>query len=126
MGNVTKSREDYLKVIFDLNASGNGARISDIAAKLGFSKPSVCRIAKILEGDNLVVRGGSRQLFLTAEGTKVAVAVKQKYNTIEKFLVVVMNIDEETASADACAIEHNISVKSLAAIQNYTNEGCVN
>jgi Mn-dependent DtxR family transcriptional regulator len=119
MGKMTKSREDYLKAIFELSASGDGARISDIAAMLGFSKPSVCNAAQILEDDNLVVRGEHRQLFLTSEGTKMAMAVKHKYDIIERFFVDVLNVDKETSAADACALEHIISIESLRAIQNF-------
>lgn len=111
--NLSPSREHYIKAIYELDPAGNGARVSDIASLLGVTKASASRAVKLLCEKNLAVRCENLEVSLTPKGESQAVYVNEKYRIIKQYFMA-LGVDEKTAAADACAMEHIISFEVSA------------
>ena len=81
-----------------------------------FSKPSVSRAIGLLKNGGYVNVDGDGYLSLTDEGKSVAQKMYDRHRLLTKFLTS-LGVSEETASADACKIEHHISDESFEAIK---------
>ena len=88
---------------------------------MGYSKPSVSRAVGLLKKGGYVVADADGYLSLTDEGKRVAEKMYERHTILTKFFVT-LGVDEETASEDACKIEHDISDKSFEAIKNFINK----
>jgi Mn-dependent transcriptional regulator len=122
MDNLTFVMENYLEAIYELGKDKNFARISDIAERLGVTKASASSAVQTLMQKGLVSTEKYREVYLTEEGKKFAEQTSKKHATIKEFFIGILNIDEKTADADACAIEHVISRDSVKAMEDYLKD----
>ncbi len=116
---MTASLEDYLEAIYFLNGKNDFVRVTDIAARLGISKPSVNRAVNTLKERGLVEHEHYGSLKLTEEGTKIAKAVAERHMMLKKFLMDILGVDEATASEEACEIEHVLSADTINKMSEY-------
>ena len=94
--------------------SDEGAvRVTDIAARLGVSKPSVINAIKVLEEQGLLEHEPYRSVALTRKGVARAKIIRGKHNFLSSFLQNVVVVSPETAEKDACAMEHILSRETL-------------
>ncbi|OPX43514.1 transcriptional regulator MntR [Ruminiclostridium hungatei] len=117
MEKLTFTMENYLEAIYELSAQGAGARVSDIALRLGVTKASTNSAMSTLSEKGLIVSEKYKEIFLTPEGLKLAELTSKKHHVIRQFLTEVLKVELSVAEADACAIEHVISSDSIAAMQ---------
>lgn len=122
MGKLTISKEHYLKAIYELERSGDGARISDIADKLDVAKSSVCAAMDSLQQIKLIDRDADRKVLLTCAGKVEAEFIINKFSIVKRFLIEVFELDEEKADIDACSLEHVISVETFRAMIDFIDE----
>ncbi len=108
-GQLTSSLEDYLKHIYVLDQDRKEVRVTDIAASLGISKPSVNRAVNTLKEMGYIQHEHYGTILLTEEGMAAAKNVLDTYKVVNRFLVDVLGVDEETAEKEAHLIEHDIS-----------------
>ena len=113
---LTASQEDYLEAIHAIAAGGGDVCVRDIAARLGVAMPSVTGALKRLESLRLVRHGRYDYVELTAEGKRRAAGVAGRHALLKRFLVEALAVDEATAEADACAIEHHVSEATVQAM----------
>ncbi|WP_294579592.1 metal-dependent transcriptional regulator [uncultured Thomasclavelia sp.] len=121
MEEMTIAMQNYLELIYELSLDGKKARVSDIAKRLGVSKPSVNNAVVVLSKDGYVDYEKYADIKLTPKGLELAEFICNKHQTIKKLFIEVLNIDEEIADKDACLIEHVISNESIKAMQEYLN-----
>ena len=115
---IQESGEMYLETILILSKKNNIVRATDIAEHMGFSKPAVSRaLAKLREGD-LILTDKSGYIALTENGRKIAEKIYDRHVVLTGFLMQ-LGVDEHTAEADACRIEHIVSDKTMAAMKKY-------
>lgn len=113
---LQESGEMYLETILILSKKSKYVRSIDVVEYMGFSKPSVSRAIGLLkEGGYVNVKEGGA-LTLTEEGKYIAEKIYERHTFLTKFLQSI-GVDEETASSDACKIEHDISEKSFGALK---------
>ena len=112
-----ESVEDYLETILLLSKRLYGVRSVDIANELGYSKPSVSVAMKNLKARNYITVFGNGHIALTEEGRALAESVYEKHSLLRDWLVS-LGVTPETAAADACKMEHDISPESFKAIKN--------
>jgi DtxR family manganese transport transcriptional regulator len=105
--------EDYVELIADLIDSGGEARPVDIAARLGVTKPTVNKMLKRLQQDDLVTQRPYRAVFLTEAGRALAEESRKRHQIVEAFLISI-GVSPETARADAEGMEHYVSEETLA------------
>lgn len=106
---LTASQEDYLKQIYLLGREQEEVRVTDVAKYLGLSKPSVNRAINTLKEGEFIVHEHYGTLKLTQKGEKAANNIYESYKVIRKFLIEVLEVDEETANLEADLMEHHIS-----------------
>ena len=103
---ITSTMEDYLKVIIDLDSVQKGARVRDIANKLGVKMPTVSRMLKKLDEQGLVIHRKYENVELTGAGIRVGREMQRRRRILLRFLIDILNIDTETANEEACKMEH--------------------
>lgn len=106
---LTGSQEDYLKQIYILAREHEEVRVTDVAKYLGLSKPSVNRAINTLKEDGFIVHEHYGTVKLTPKGEKAANNIYESYKVIRKFLIEVLEVDEETANLEADLMEHHLS-----------------
>lgn len=119
MKKLTFAMENYLEAIYELSIEGTGARVSDIATRLGVTKATVNSAMATLSEKGLIVNEKYKKIFLTPSGLEQAAFTSKKHHVIKTFFTQVLNIDESIADQDACAIEHVISKESIHAMEKY-------
>lgn len=107
-----KSKEDYLEAILMLNQKKGWCREIDIAAQLGFSKPSVSIALRKLEETGYIDKLDSGEIRLTEAGADVASRTLAKHEFYTA-LFETCGIDKDIAEEEACQIEHAISEDSF-------------
>ncbi len=115
---VHESGEMYLEAILVLTKQKGSVRSIDVSEYLGYSKPSVSRAMGILRGENYITMEKDGSLLLTETGREVAEKIYERHTLLTKLLTH-LGVDGETASADACKLEHAISDVSFQAIKRF-------
>lgn len=113
---LQESGEMYLETIYVLAEKNGAVRSVDVAEHMGYSKPSVSRAVGLLKQGGYVVMDKDGLLTLTESGKAVAREIFERHTVLTRFLLA-LGVDAETASDDACKIEHVISGESFAAIK---------
>ena len=113
-----ESVEDYLETILVLSKQLPVVRSIDIANELEYSKPSVSVAMKNLRGKGYITVSSEGYIVLTEEGIKLASDSYERHTLISQWLVE-LGVSPETASADACRIEHDLSQESFDALKRH-------
>ena len=113
---LLESGEMYLETILILSEEGTPVRSIDISDRMGVSKPSVSRAMGRLKNDGYIETDRENRITLTGSGRAVAEKIYSRHRILTAFLVS-LGVGEETASADACKIEHDISDETFEAIR---------
>ena len=114
---LKESGEMYLETIYVLNKKSDSVRSIDVCEYMGYSKPSVSRAVGLLKKADLINVSKEGFLTLTKSGEEAAKKLFERHTIISEFLIS-LGVDEETATEDACRIEHVISDASFEAIKN--------
>ena len=118
---IQESGEMYLETIYVLSQAKSSVRSIDVSEHMGFSKPSVSRAVGLLKEAGLISVEQNGAILLTQTGLERAKKIYERHTILTSFLMSI-GVSEETASDDACKIEHHISDESLAAIKKYLNK----
>lgn len=119
---LQESGEMYLESIYVLYKQRGAVRSLDVAEYMGFSKPSVSRAVGLLKNGGYLLMDRDGFLTLTEAGQEVAEKIYERHTMLTAFLVR-LGVDEETASEDACKMEHVISDRSFEAIKRHAAGG---
>lgn len=117
---IQQSAENYLETIFMLQKNKGSCRSIDIANELGFSKPSVSVAMKNLRENGFIEVSGDGNITLLEPGKIIAERLFEKHTLLTQCLISI-GVPPETASEDACRIEHVISNESFEAIKESFN-----
>ncbi len=115
---LQESGEMYLETILILTANKPTVRAVEVGEYMGYSKPSVSRAMGLLKAGGFITVGEDGGISLTEEGRTVAGKMYERHNLLTTCLVL-LGVDRETATEDACKIEHHISDASFEAIKNF-------
>lgn len=113
---MLESRENYLYTIYSLREENQTVHSVDVARKLGFSKPSVSRAIGILKEQGLIETEKGGAIILTAAGNRTAKEFAGKVSTIQRFLMITADVDDQTAKTDAVHMAHDIQKKTYQGI----------
>lgn len=104
---IYESGQMYLETILVLKKEKGNVHAVDICEHLGFAKSSVSGALSALKekGYINVVRGS---IMLTEKGEAMAKSIYERHHVITRYLVG-LGVSEETASEDACRMEHTLS-----------------
>ena len=115
---LQESGEMYLESIYILSQRKPAVRSLDVADYMNFSKPSVSRAVGLLKSGGYITVDRDGYIHLTQEGLEVAQTIYERHIIFSQFLMR-LGVDEETATADACKMEHDISAKSFSALKKH-------
>ncbi len=115
---IRESGEMYLETIYVLSQSTSNVRGIDVGAQMGFSKPSVSRAVGLLKKEGLVMTDEQGYIKLTEAGLKRAETIYERHKLLSRLLMNI-GVDEQTATEDACRIEHYISEKTFDALKEH-------
>ena len=118
---LKESGEMYLETIYVLRKEKAFVRAIDVGAELGYSKPSVSRAMGILRDGGYIKVAEDGGITLTKAGLEVAERTYERHTVLSE-LFMKLGVDEETATNDACKIEHVISSTTFAALKQHLNE----
>lgn len=112
-----ESSEDYLEAILAIRTERGRCRNVDLAEHMGVTKSGVTKALSNLGAAGLVRMFG-HDVRLTDEGERGASATLERHRFFER-LPVESGVDVETASAEACRIEHCLSEDSYRRFTAY-------
>ncbi len=121
MNGLYESGEDYLETILILKKRNGNVRSVDIAHEMELSKPSVSRAMGILKNKGFISIEEDGSIILSEEGSKLAKRIYERHRILTEALML-LGVDEKTASEDACRIEHDISEKSFNKIKKHVRD----
>lgn len=119
---LQESGEMYLESILVLSQQKGYVRAVDISEYMGYSKPSVSRAVGLLKQNAYITIDSENHITLTPAGLQIAQKILDRHAMLTQFLTG-LGVEPETASADACKIEHVISDESFEAIKNHIHYG---
>lgn len=110
-----KTVEDYLKVIYILSKQKE-VHGADIARELRVSRPTVSVALKALAEEGYIFVDDAHRVHLTEKGWQIAEDTYARHITFRRLLTG-LGVDEKTAAADACEMEHAVSPASYEALK---------
>ena len=109
MERLSSSQEDYLKAIYLMSAKGQEVRVTDLALKLGISKPSVNKAVNLLKQMGYISHEHYGTIELTPAGAEIGREVADNYKVSLKFFSDFLGVPLENAREQAHGMEHVIS-----------------
>ena len=123
---IHESSEDYLESILMLKERKGFVRSIDIANELDYTKASVSIAMKKLRENGYIAVDGEGNLTLlepgreiaeriyslTPAGHKIAARIYGRHKLLTEFFVR-LGVSQETAAADACKVEHDLSEETF-------------
>ena len=106
---LTRSVEDYLKVIYHLSSQGGFAATSDIAGALEVAPPSVSGMVKRLSETGLIEHVPYRGVQLTNQGRRAALRMIRRHRILEVYLTQQLGYDWDNVHEEAERLEHAVS-----------------
>lgn len=118
---LQESGEMYLESIFVLSQKLPCVRSIDISEYMGYSKPSVSRAVNLLKSGGYILMDDDNLITLTPAGLEIAQKIYTRHTVLTDMLVR-FGVSPETASEDACRMEHAISDESFEAIRRHMEQ----
>lgn len=115
---LLESGEMYLETILILTQQKGSVRSIDVGEYMGYSKPSVSRAVGLLRRGGYLNMDAHGALTLTESGHEIASKILERHRLLTDCLMR-LGVSEETASEDACRIEHHISDETIEAIRQF-------
>lgn len=120
MKDITKSNEDYLECI--LNLENNGATKSiDVAYDLNVSKAAVSIAMNDLQAKGFIKKESYGEIILTSLGRDIAQSIYKKHTLVKNFLLGI-GVNSDIAEEECCKIEHILSDETLACLKKFCDK----
>ena len=119
--NTNELAENYLETILMLSKRLPVVRSVDISNELGFKKSSVSVAMKNLREKNHITVSDAGFINLTQSGREIAEMIYERHEFLSKWLIS-LGVPAETATEDACKIEHVLSKESFQAIKDFVKK----
>ena len=113
---IHESGENYLEQLLLLSKEKEKVRAVDLCTALGFSRPTVSVMLRELRANGFVTVADNGALSLTETGVALAKKIYERHCLICDALMA-LGVSRETAKADACKIEHDISEETLECLR---------
>ena len=108
-GNITISKEDYLKAILEAESEGLSVIPATLAHWLAVSPPAVTMAVKRLKRDGYVDMKADGIVRLTAKGKETAYRTALRHHLIERMLSEIFGMEWHEIHSEAERLEHAVS-----------------
>ena len=115
---IRESTENYLETILVLSQRLAAVRSIDISNELGYSKPTISITMKNLREMGYVLVDDNGYITLTDSGRAIAEQIYERHTILTRMLMA-LGVSRETAVADACKIEHDLSQETFDRIKDH-------
>ncbi len=115
---ITEAVENYLETILILSQKQPDVHAIDICSYLGYSRPTVSIVLKKMRDDGLVSVDSDNHITLTDRGLEVAELIYDRHKVLSGFFEL-LGVDRDTASEDACKVEHDLSSETFALLKEH-------
>lgn len=119
---ISKSLEEYVKVMYVLKMNKGEIRVTDIANSLGVSKASVNKAIKQLDTEKIVEYETYGEIKLTLEGERIAKKILEAYDITYLFLNEILQVDSQLAESEAKEMKNVLSDDTLNKLAKFTHE----
>lgn len=109
---ITHSAAHYLMAIDTLRQEYGYARVTDVADMLEVSRGAASMSLSHLKKRGWVTEDHNRFLLLSDEGKHIAELVEHNFKILATFFEDVLGVPKEVALADACKMEHLMSLET--------------
>ncbi len=109
---ITHSAAHYLMAIDVLRDEYGYARVTDVAEMLEISRGAASMAIAQLKKRDWVTEDRNRFLLLTDDGRRMAKLVEHNFRILSQFFEEVLGVSKELALADACKMEHLMSLET--------------
>ena len=116
---LSASLEDYIEAIYHIIEEKLVARSKEIAARLGVSRASVTEALRALSKKGLINYEPYEAITMTEKGRKVAEDVIFRHDSLKRFFIEVLALDEQIAEDGACRVEHAAPPEVIARMINF-------
>jgi DtxR family Mn-dependent transcriptional regulator len=106
---LTRSTEDYLKAIFELETVTGAAQTSAIADALAVAPASVSGMVKRLSESGLLAHVPYKGVQLTETGKRAALRMVRRHRILETYLTSKLGYDWDSVHQEAERLEHAVS-----------------
>ena len=113
---IHESAEDYLEAILILRERQGTVRSIDVVHQLQLTKPSVSVAMKRLRENGYIEMDGDGFITFLPPGEEIAQRIYGRHKLLTRFLVS-LGVSAETAAADACKMEHDLSDETFEKIR---------
>lgn len=116
---LSSSAQDYIEAIYLLGREHGVVRVSQIAERLAVKMPSVVVALKALARQGLIAYERYGYVTMTEAGRAAARRIYERHDALRRFLNGFLGVDEVTAEADACRIEHALSPRTVEQLNRF-------
>ena len=115
---IQEAAENYLECILIIGKEKGQVRSVDVAHRLQVTKPTVSITMQQFRENGYVDTDEKGILTLTEKGREIAERIYERHVVLTELLLS-LDVDEETARADACRMEHDISEITFTRIKEH-------
>lgn len=119
---ISKSLEEYLKIMYVLKKQNGNIRVTDVAKKMNCTKPSVNKAIYNLKDNGLLNYESYGTIELTEEGENLAKKILEAYDIVYLFLKDVLNLEKEEAEKEAEKIKLAITDNTANKLAKYVHQ----
>ena len=115
---IQESAENYLEAILVLKKESGAVRSIDVARHMNFTKPSVSRAMSLFRENGYITMDKEGWIELTDAGREIAERIYERHSCLTDWLTA-LGVSPETAAADACRMEHDISEETFDKLREH-------
>ena len=119
---ISKSLEEYLKTMYILKKQNGNIRVTDIAKKMNYTKPSVNKALNSLKESGLINYETYGVIELTSEGENLAKKILEAYDIVYVFFKDVLNLESKNAEFEAEKIKLALSDNTINELAKYVHK----
>ena len=116
---ISSSLEEYLKTIYVLKKQGQDIKVTTIANRMNFTKPSVNKAIKNLKANEMLEYEAYGEIRLTNKGEALAKKVLEAYDIVYVFLTEILEIPKEEAKEEAIRLKAVMNDNTLNMLTKY-------
>ncbi len=117
--NLTASKENYIRAIYEIVKEKQAARVKDISKSLDIGASSVTEALGKLSEEGYVNYEQYGVITLTKEGKAIARQLEERNKVIRDFLTNVLLIEDKNLAESAKQIEHGIKGELLEKLVSF-------
>lgn len=106
---TTATTEEYLEIIYMMQAEGKVAKGARLAAILGVSRPTVTATLRRMMRDGLIKQNAKKEVELSKKGYRIADTLQRRHRIIERWLTDTLGFDWAKSDAESHRLEHVFS-----------------